>query len=67
MNMQESPLRGSLIQDFNSIAINQNGKILNGGSMVAEEQEELMERLNKQNEEEASLRNRKLKPYEQGD
>ena len=57
MTHEESPLNGSLIQDFNSIAINQSGMI--------ESESMVKERLNIQNEEEANIRNMKLKPYEQ--
>ncbi len=57
MSGEESPLRGSLVQDYDSININQNGKIVNESVVKAQ--------VIKQNEEEANLRNKKLKPYEQ--
>ena len=37
MDPQESPLQGSLVQDFNSININHNSKVINRESMVEAE------------------------------
>ena len=54
------------MQDFDSIPINQNTKIINGESMM-QGNEAMIDKLNQQNEEEASLRNKKLKPYEQSE